>query len=179
MSFTRTSEPACGNLRHQRPKHISLLFTTLSNLSLKSINAAFEQQGIKVEGLELPADPKDDKNPYTYHSALRLDGMRMPSPFHERVLNEIMKGNSDSLPEGIIFGQHGHSTLRPTKLNKKTIQTDDYLCYSVYKGLAHGMRIYRLTRCILWTQISSVGKTYSTWARQWSAIILYPLFFIF
>ena len=35
-------------------EHISLLFTALSKLSLKSINAAFLQQGIKVEGLLLP-----------------------------------------------------------------------------------------------------------------------------
>jgi hypothetical protein len=34
-------------------KHISLLFTALSNLSLKKTNAAFLQQGIKVEGLIL------------------------------------------------------------------------------------------------------------------------------
>ena len=34
-------------------KHISLIFTALSNLSLKKVNAAFLQQGIKVEGLVL------------------------------------------------------------------------------------------------------------------------------
>jgi hypothetical protein len=34
-------------------KHFSLLYTALSNLSLKSINSAFLQQGIRVEGLSL------------------------------------------------------------------------------------------------------------------------------
>jgi hypothetical protein len=34
-------------------KHFSLLYTALSNLSLKSINSAFLQQGIRVEGLAL------------------------------------------------------------------------------------------------------------------------------
>jgi hypothetical protein len=34
-------------------KHFSLLFTALSNLGLKSINSAFLQQGIRVEGLSL------------------------------------------------------------------------------------------------------------------------------
>ena len=38
-------------------KHISLLFTTLSNIPLKSINTAYVQQGIKVEGLLLPGMP--------------------------------------------------------------------------------------------------------------------------
>ena len=34
-------------------KHFSLLYTALSNLSMKSINSAFLQQGIRVEGLSL------------------------------------------------------------------------------------------------------------------------------
>lgn len=44
-------------------KHISLLFTTLSNLPLKSINTAFVHQGIKVEGLLLPGM---EASPYLY-----------------------------------------------------------------------------------------------------------------
>lgn len=37
----------------QDQKHVSLLVTALSKLSLKSINTSFLQQGINVEGLSM------------------------------------------------------------------------------------------------------------------------------
>ncbi|KAJ4290882.1 hypothetical protein N0V90_010078 [Kalmusia sp. IMI 367209] len=96
-------------------KHISLLFTALSNLSLKSINAAFVQQGIKVEGLLLPEEPKNQNHLYTHHQTQRIDGTRMPSPFYEKMLNSTMGPNSGYLPEGLMFGRHGYAGTKPPK----------------------------------------------------------------
>ncbi|UPX11197.1 uncharacterized protein EKO05_0001817 [Ascochyta rabiei] len=102
----------------EEQNHITLLLVALANSSLKSINAAYLQQGIEVEGLLLDDSEDEFDAEERPNYPLGVDGAHMPSLSTEDT--EHGSGGGLALPEGFKFGaQRSERDIQDQDLDRR------------------------------------------------------------